>query len=461
MPPFVPLLKKLTERLPEPVGFALAGIPYSWRGKLGWDYAQRRRELRQFAAADAEHRREFVLRKMRALVAYSYEQVPFYKWHYDRHGFSPFELVSFTDLARIPMVTKSLLNEWPLEKRSTVSAGRYLANTGGSSGQPFAFYITPALIPHEWAHMHTIWEKLGYRSSMLKVGFGGRNLNDQALAYDALRHQYAVNIYRPFAEVAQALQQVAERRPIRFLHGYPSAIHEFAQYCAAENPRLVELLRASLLGVFLGSEYPAPVYRDKIEAVFATKTISWYGHTERAVLAGELTKAFHYEPFQTYGFAEAVVDSGTGRTHLVGTAYHNMASPLIRYDTGDEIEGVVGDDGLLAGFKVTGGRLGEFVVDRTGKNIPLTGLIFGRHHPAFNCARFVQVFQPRSGAATLLITPGDAGGFDAAHLGRLFDLAGIDIEFSFQIIPEPVRTPSGKVPLRVTTLPGPEHQGDL
>ena len=66
------------------------------------------------------------------------------------------------------------------------------------------------------------------------------------------------------------------------------------------------MLSVNLKGAFLGSEYPHKQYREVIEDVFDIDTISWYGHTERAVLAYEKHEQFVYEPFLSYGFSEAI-----------------------------------------------------------------------------------------------------------------------------------------------------------
>ena len=87
----------------------------------------------------------------------------------------------------------------------------------------------------------------------------------------------------------------------------------------------------------MGSEFPAPAYRNKIESILSIPTVSWYGHTERCVLAGDhLSRPYEYYPFHTYGFVEAV-QAQDGEYSLVATSFHNHTSPFIRYDTEDRI----------------------------------------------------------------------------------------------------------------------------
>ena len=63
-------------------------------------------------------------------------------------------------------------------------------------------------------------------------------------------------------------------------------------------------------------------------------------------------------------------------------------------------------------FAIKEGRSGDFFEDRNGKKIPLTALIFGRHHKAFDLADYIQIGQSEPGKATLYITM-------KSHWGRM------------------------------------------
>ena len=457
--PLVPKLKALAHNIPPAAGFLLARWPYRWRPGIGRVYRKRQAEMAAYERMSAEQRRAFILERMRGIVEYAYADIPFYREMYDAAGFRPERLRGFDDIRRIPVVTKEQMRQYDLERRSAVLPGRYLENTGGSSGNPLSFYVLPSCVGNEWSHMHAIWAKLGFGPRHLKLSFGGRNMLDVPIAYDGLRHHYAANIYCPWSRVAEALLALPAGRRIRYLHGYPSAIYDFACYCEGEAPELTRRMRRDLRGAMLSSEYPSPPYRAKIESVFGIDTVSWYGHTERAALAGERRQRGVYEPFQTYGYAEAVDDPHTGKCRLMATAYYNTASPFIRYDTADEIRVEREEGGVLAAFAIEGGRQGDYVEDRRGKAISLTGLIFGRHHKAFSVANFILVHQDRPGHMMLLVTP--RGELDREVLASLFDLTGVDMHFSYRLVGEPFRTAGGKILLKVAgeLPPEPVNQG--
>jgi len=438
-------LKNNLKNIPPGLGKAINFIPYSIRPGLGKIYRERRQEIIRYAGYSDSQKAEFIFSKIKPLVEHAFANIPFYKEHYSKNGFNPRDLKSFQDIQKIPLVDKALLNGYSLEQRSCPRPGRYIVNTGGSSGTPFSFYIEPSSMGHEWAHMHHIWERLGYKPSDLKIVFGGRSDVKDLVDYDVVRNHFAIDIYAEYDLVSEKLKKILRRYSIKYLHGYPSSIYDFAIYCKNNHPELQELLSRNLKGVFLGSEYPHEHYRKAIEETFDVKTISWYGHTERAVLAFERKEKFTYEPFGTYGFAEAI-SLGEDNYQLIGTSYYNYATPLIRYNTNDIISDIELEGGILHSFKVTKGREGEFILDNSNKRINLTGLIFGRHHELFNYSKFLQVKQLRPGEIEIhFVSPS----LSVERARDLFDSKNLDLTISFVKQEEPIRSLSGKINLLI------------
>ena len=132
---------------------------------------------------------------------------------------------------------------------------------------------------------------------------------------------------------------------------------------------------------------------------------------------------------------------------LLGTSFHNCDMPLIRYDTGDLVDPLeTTAHGVCTAFAVAAGRSGDFVTDRTGKEIPLTSLIFGRHHRAFEVAEHIQIHQERPGEAVIYLVK--SGGI-IPEPEKLFDLSALDISFRVEQRQTPILTQSGKLKLKV------------
>jgi phenylacetate-CoA ligase len=253
------------------------------------------------------------------------------------------------------------------------------------------------------------------------------------------------NIYMPFDKLIDELSKIGS--DIKFIQGYPSVLYELAIYLERNQELFIKSgLKDNIKGVFLNSEYPYPKYRKKIEEVLRCKTLASYGHTEGCILAFDFGENI-YEVNQSYGYAE--VKEINGEKHLIGTSYDNLSSPFIRYDTGDIVDNSIVEAGILKSFKMTdGGRSGQYIYDKNGKRISLTGLIFGKHHALFNYCSQIQVAQSDKGRAIIYYVA-NKDSFVGKPAKELFDSNDIDIDFDFIRIDEPLRTKTGKVLLLI------------
>ncbi|MBQ9370992.1 MAG: hypothetical protein IJU03_02260 [Thermoguttaceae bacterium] len=446
---FLSMMKLVAPELPRPVGELLAKLPYDYRPTIGGSY-RRTKALRAWfdEQATPEERRAFILNATRRLVGYAVENVPFYRSYYREQGFSVGDLRAFDDIASIPVVSKALLQEVPLEERSARRFGRTLTHTGGSTGEPFRFYSDYRQLGNEWAHMHYVWSRLGYRSSdlLLTVCLEPER---PVVYYDALRHALALNIHYDRSEVARAFMTIpASRRRCAFFRGYPSAISEFLDYCERRSSEILTELRSSLRGSFLASEYPHPSFRQTIERATGRGTISWYGLSERVLLAYERDRPYEYSPLHSYGYCEAIADE-SGFTSLVGTSYYNYASPLIRYRIDDGIGDLKYEDGILSSFRIKEGRQGDYLIDKSGARFSITHLNLSCRPETWELARFIQVEQRTPGRAIIWVTPRRETSI--AELENAFQFGALNLECEFRIVSEPILSPRGKALLKIET----------
>lgn len=441
---FLGLVKTHLTQLPYFVGKPISLIPYNYRPGLAGLYKKRALQIDLSEKMTVSQKKGFAFQRVKDIAVYADQNIPFYRELYRSVDVQPERFTDFSNLQQLPVINKADLQAVSLEYRSAKTKGRTLVNTGGSSGHPLELYVEPTSIAHEWAHMHRIWQQIGFTQSDVKIVFGGRSNVQSIVQYDSARHQLNVDLYSGWEVIADRLLQVYKKFSPKYLHGYPSSIFDFVIWLDTNKHPLLPTLRNNIKGMFLGSEFPSPALRKIVEELLDCRGVSWYGHTERAVLAYEKATSGIYYPFLTYGLAESL---GEGR--LVCTSYYNKASPLIRYDTGDLIEPAI-KDGLIDSFKISEGREGEFILDKLGNKIFLTGLIFGRHHPLFDHARHIQIYQSAQGVAEVMITPRNT--LSSLEAAELFDASNVQLDFTFKIIPEAIRTKAGKVPLLVKQL---------
>lgn len=423
----------------------LSHLPAMFRVGLG--YVGTTRKIRAAEFLDARSAESRLLARLQKLLTHASTHVEFYREFYREKGYSPRALRTLCDWEDVPVVTKQDLQTHPLGIRCASSRSGVLANTGGTSGAPLAFMLERDSTPLEWAHMHSIWSAHGYHVSQLKLRIGGTYFNCSApISYHPRHNEYIVNANCPMPEVVEAVLALSGQKLFRWVHGYPSLVAEFALALSARKDLAASHFVAHLRGILLGSEFPAPVYREPIARLLSSNIVSWYGHSEMAVLARETAEGV-YQSLPTYGYAEAVPSSDSHVQHLVCTSLHNRVHPFIRYDTGDLISKVSSGGGALA-FRIQEGRVGDFVMARDGRQLSLTSIIFGRHHAAFNDALHLQVRQQRPGHITLLIVPRVQPG-DPASLIAGFDFTGLALTFDIQIVNAPIRTAAGKLKLKV------------
>lgn len=434
-------LKKRIEEMPCSWGKSLSHIPFVLR--LGPAYHRYGNQIVAFETMTPTEAEDWVIRRLQRVVDIAQTNIPFYKNFYHSKGINIEKIDNLYDFRRLPIVTKEDFREVALDDR-LFKRGMEI-NTGGTSGQPLTFHVEKNAFAREWAHMHYLWYSRGYRKEHLKLTFRGKHFSrNEPLKYNGVHNELIVNANSSLEEVvAQVIRWSGV--PIRWIHGYPSLVAEFAKKLGDVRIIEREYFRSKLYGILLGSEFPAPHYRKLIEDELSTNVLCWYGHSEMAILAEEFARD-QYRSLPTYGYSEAVEIEKSGRYRLVTTSYANNSHPFIRYDTGDIIEPISeGPYGLT--FRIVEGRVGDFIYDRNHLPHSLTAIIFGRHHAAFSKIHHVQVGQKVPGEATLLITAPLSLGVESIRTG--FDLSGLDIKWDIQILNEPIRTAAGKIKLKV------------
>lgn len=415
--------------------------------RIGKGYSTASKAIRAEARLPVREQQYGAFAKLRGIVEFAFANIPFYRDFYNERGFDPSRLKEPDDWRLVPIVSKEEMQSVPLHLRCWPGSAGLVANTGGTSGRPLSFRLPTNASGVEWAHMHTLWKARGYSPASLKLRIGGTHFSsDEAFRYHPRHNELIANANLPLSEVAREILVQADRYCVRWVHGYPSLVAEFAHALVNDGLKGAALFQGRLHGVLLGSEYPAPVYREVISSGLSANILSWYGHSEMAILAGETAQGV-YRSMPTYGFAEAVgMQDGQG-ARLVCSSLHNRVHPFIRYDTGDVIEPIAAIGASLT-FRITEGRIGDFVLDRAYQKLGLTSIIFGRHHGAFDDINHVQVAQRAPGHITLLIVPRHAG-VALSRLSAGFDFSGLDLDWDIVLVEAPIRSAAGKLKLKI------------
>ena len=237
-----------------------------------------------------------------------------------------------------------------------------------------------------------------------------------------------------------------------YLHGYPSAIDVLAEYVLRHE--LTPKLQA-IKAIFLGSEGVTKQQRERMNRAFGSRVYSWYGHSERVILAGECEKNSSYHHFPDYGVLEIIGENGVScdcegeRGELVGTGLLNRSMPLIRYRTGDfatrlESHCECGRDWNRF-WKVEGHWNQDMVIGKSGTKISVAAL--NMHGPLFERVIRYQYFQEKTGSCVIkLMTTPEFVESDRLAIQRAYDQkVGNEVDFNVQIVDMIQLSPRGKL----------------
>lgn len=192
----------------------------------------------------------------------------------------------------------------------------------------------------EWAYTMDIWKRVGCTPESKRLVLRKKkihpNKKDPHYFYDSLRRELSVDIFDMSDENMERYCQAIEYYKPEFVHGYTSAIVMLARFVERRPGGLKHQFKALLAT----SETIFPEQKKYVEMVFGCRMFSFYGHSERLVIAGscEAGDAYHVEP--TYGYCELLDENGQQADcgEMVTTGFLNDAMPLIRYRTKDLAE---------------------------------------------------------------------------------------------------------------------------
>lgn len=442
------------ERLPRPcrrmIGGAYRALPQGWR--LGREYERFSRECGEMEGWSRAESEAHAMSELRVVLEHAATTCPFYQRTFAVAGFDFRNVRSRADLEGCPMLEKEDLQKSLPELLSTgVPASRRLyLTTGGSTGVPVGFYLEKGISrPKEQAFLEAMWRRAGYEEGARLAVIRGHVISSKAAgriaSYDATRDWLMLSSYHLTTErLPEYLEQLERFRP-DLLHVYPSAALQLAEFLEQAG----QTWRLPLRGLLCGSERLTLPQKRLLERVFQCRVYRWYGHAERVVLAGEGRKSDLFYFWPTYGFVEFGPPDENGMREVIGTSFHNLAMPLIRYRTGDYVR--VASEEADGPFEFPwqavseiAGREQEFLVSAGGRSISLTA--FNMHDSIFDDLYAVQFFQEEAGVVEFRYVPGP--GFQASRLARIEEgirrKLGDDFRIEMRAVRETEKTSRGK-----------------
>ena len=463
-----PLLS-LYDRLPPFVRSAVAAgyrrLPQDWT--IGARYAEFAALAREGEGWTAEAAWSYQRDQLRRTLVHAGTHCPYYRRAFADAGFRPEALETPSDLRACPMLDKQTLLESRHELLSTQfnARTRLYLTTGGSTGVPVGFYLHKGISrPKERAFLEASWQRGGFSSGARLAVIRGQVTSSTAggriVSYDGTRDWLMLSSYHLTAARLPEYLQALERFRPDLLHAYPSAALQLADHLVRSG----RPWRLQLRGLLCGSERLTLPQKRLLEETFRCRVYRWYGHSERVVLAGEGRRSELFYFWPQYGFVEFGPPDAGGLQEVIGTSFHNLVMPLVRYRTGDYVR-VAPRTGAAEfpwpAVSEVAGREQEYLVSASGRQISLTAI--NMHSDIFDDLYALQFYQEQPGVAELRYVAGPRfhtsrlAAIEAALLQKLGD----DFRLVLRAVQETEKTARGKQRWLVSRLaePSPDERG--
>lgn len=346
--------------------------------------------------------------KLIEIVNYSIKNVPYYRKRYG--GLVITSISEFKE--KIGFIDKNeVMNNWDDFIADGIDRTKCIdATTSGTSGRPLRFLMPENRYVTEMAFVTKIWQRSGWnhdcRANIRTVKFPKK----KDFIINPVSKELQFDLFRMNDEYAGVICNAMKRYGANTIYTYPSCAYQFLKIC-----RRLGLDISFIKYALLTSERITPEQYDFISNELGVKISSFYGHSEKLIMAGMIGEnQFAVEP--GYGFAELVDDNGNDVEtagvvgELTGTTFYNQFMPLIRYRTGDMAafeKYDIDEDGIKKMFLGTiVGRREKSLIYRHDDTVISDGSLI-LHNDFYNHIDGLQFIQERKGYLDVLIIKND------------------------------------------------------
>lgn len=392
------------------------------------------------------------IRKMRKILAFAHDNVTFYHYKLQRAGVKPDDVRTLRDLARIPLTTKSEIQNAPLNSMiaRNVEVDKYVKNrTSGSTGLSLTTLTgkkTDQFDGTMWLRAYFL-NGMRFRDKMVII----RDLstNPEFLTrknwlehFGIMQRRYA----SVFDDTKVQAKFFADEKP-DIIESYPSSLVIMGDLYEDEivvKPRLV----------FTMAEFLDDRSRTVITRFFQSELFDYYGSAEIGLMSWECKQHSGYHINSDNIIMEFISESGEPsapgeKGEIVCTNLFNYEMPMIRYkheDVGTAVSGHCTCGVKLPLMRILGGRKDDFLMSTDGRIMPPT-IFFPYPFLNFEKIKQFRVIQEKRTKLRIQLVVKETLApeiFEKAEkeIKRVF---GQNMETEFEILDQLARTPGGKV----------------
>jgi len=283
--------------------------------------------------------------RLQKIIQYAYDHTAYYKELFDSNRIDPKSIMSKSDLQRIPFLTKEILvkNREKLISDEFKKEDLVYITTSGSTGVPTGFYVQKDSHIRDLAYTYYFFEKYGYTIKCKKLILRGKTFANQSrgknIQWDSFKKELSINIFDMTDAQMEEYCKAIEKHSPDVAYGYMSAMYLLCKYI--EKRGGIRHKFRCFIGI---SETITVAQMEYVERIIGAPVLTFYGMSERVIIAAQDHESGEYVPEPMYGITEIIDENGTvineaNKTgELVGTSLLNYGMPLIRYKTGDMSE---------------------------------------------------------------------------------------------------------------------------
>ncbi len=404
---------------------------------------------------------EYRDQRLHDFVQGAYQLSPFYRLLFDSNDIDPREIRSLGDLAKLPIIDKSTVQENidQIKPKESRWVGAISVHTSGTTGGGLEFTSTRQAIREQWAVWWRYRRWHGLDRGTWCGYFGGRSvvpLSQNSPPFWRINIPGRQILFSGYhisgATIDHYIEKLRLSQPA-WLHGYPSLLALVAGLVRDLGLDIGYVPR----WITTGAENLLPQQSALIEQVFGVRPLQHYGMSEAVANFSECPNGnLHVD--EDFAAVEFIPNDDRCGYRVIGTNFTNSATPLLRYDIGDvaDVCDVLCDCGLP-------GRVVRRIDGRKEDYVILSdGTLLGRMDHIFKdmvSIREAQIHQSAPGEVTVRIVQNErfSAGDEAALRGEFAKRAGdklcVTIKYSDRI----ERTHTGKLRFVTSSI----RQGQL
>ncbi|MDX9857806.1 MAG: phenylacetate--CoA ligase family protein [candidate division Zixibacteria bacterium] len=325
-----------------------------------------------------EQLQQLQLTRLKALLSHAAKNCPFYARRFAEAGFDPVAVQSLRDIERLPVLTKSDIQQHrdELTAASLPISDRIPNQTGGSTGSPLRFFMSPDSVYRRIANTirHDRWAGLEPYHKGAAIWGHRRDLNAPRSTMDNLRDRFfSRRVILDTSEIteeklARFVERLNKEKPSTYV-AYANAIYLIARFIKERGITGYHRPKS----IITSAEVLTDDQRRLLEDVFGCPVFNRYGSREFSVIASECEAHRGLHIAADTLLVEIIRNDRACRPGELGqiviTDLHNYALPFIRYrieDMGMLLETGCSCGRTLPMMEIVGGRVTDFLVTPEG-----------------------------------------------------------------------------------------------